>query len=59
MSYMIKLHCYQGDILTPNSMLLGRDKVMLEEDTEEGHDRNSWKKRQKYIVKSKDAARRR
>ena len=40
----------QYPILTPNSMLLGRDTVMLEEDPEED-DRNSWKKRQKYIVR--------
>ena len=39
-------------------MLLGRDTVMLGEDTEED-DRNSWKKRQKYIVRCKDAAWRR
>ena len=39
-------------------MLLGQDTVMLEEDTEED-DKNSWKKRQKYIVRCKDAAWRR
>ena len=37
-------HDIQYPILTPNSMLLGRDTVMLEEDPEED-DRNSWKKR--------------
>ena len=31
-------------------MLLGRDTVMLKEDPEED-DRNSWKKRQKYILR--------
>ena len=39
-------------------MLLGRDTAMLEEDPEED-DKNSWKKRQKYIVRCKDAAWRR
>ena len=39
-------------------MLLGRDTAMLEEDPEED-DKNSWKKRQKYIVRYKDAACRR
>ena len=34
----------ENPIFTPNSMLLGRDTVMLEEDPEED-DRNSWKKR--------------
>ena len=48
----------QYPILTPNSMLLGRYTVMLEEDLEED-DRNSWKKRQKYIARCKDAAWRR
>ena len=47
----------QYPILTPNSMLLGRNTVMLEEDPEEAEDdRNSWKKRQKYIVRCKGAA---
>ena len=45
----------QYPILTPNSMLLGWDTVMLEEDLEED-DRKSWKKRQNYIVRCKDAA---
>ena len=45
----------QYPILTPNSMLLGRDTVMLEEDPEE-YDKNSWKKRQKYSVRCKEAA---
>ena len=45
----------QYQILTPISMLLGQDTVMLEEDPEED-DKNSWKKRQKYIVRCKDAA---
>ena len=48
-------HDIQYPILTPNSMLLGRDTAMLEEDPEE-NDKNSWKKRQKYIVRCKDAA---
>ena len=39
-------------------MLLGRDTVMLEEDPEED-DKNSSKKRQKYIVRCKDGAWRR
>ena len=51
-------HDIQYPILTPNSMLLGRDTAMLEEDPEE-NDKNSWKKRQKYIVRCKDAAWRR
>ena len=48
----------QYPILTPNSMLLSRDTVMLEEypEEEQDDDRNSWKKRQKYIVRYKDAA---
>ena len=49
----------QYPIVTPNSMLLNRDTVMLEEDPEEEDDRNSWKKRQKYIVRCKDATWRR
>ena len=49
----------QYPILTPNSMLLGRYTVMLEEDLEEEDDRNSWKKCQKYIARCKDAAWRR
>ena len=48
----------QKPIFTPNSMLLGRDTVMLEEDPEED-DKNSSKKRQKYIVRCKDGAWRR
>ena len=40
-------------------MLLGRDTVMLEEDPEEEDNRFSWKKRQKYGVRCKDAAWRR
>ena len=48
----------QYPILTPHSTLLGRDTAMLEEDPEED-DKNSWKKRQKYIVRYKDAAWRR
>ena len=39
-------------------MLLGRDTVMLEEDPEED-DKNSSKKRQKYIARCKDGAWRR
>ena len=46
----------QYPILTPNIMVLGLDTVMLEEDPEEEDDKNSWKKRQKYIVRCKDAA---
>ena len=49
----------QYPILTSNSMLLGRDTVMLEEDPEEEDNRFSWKKRQKYGVRCKDAAWRR
>ena len=49
----------QYPILTPNIMVLGLDTVMLEEDLEEEDDKNSWKKRQKYIVRCKDAAWRR
>ena len=45
----------QYPILTLNSMLLGRYTVMLEKDPEEEDDRNSWKKRQKYIARCKDA----
>ena len=45
--------------LTPNSMLLGSDIVMLEEDPEEEDDKNSWKKRQNDIVRCKEAAWRR
>ena len=48
----------QNPIFTENSMLLGQDTVMLEEDTKED-DRNSCKKHQKYIVRCKDAAWRR
>ena len=40
-------------------MLLGRDTAVLEEDPEEEDDKNSWKKREKYIVRCKDAAWRR
>ena len=40
-------------------MVLGRDTVMLKEDPEEEDNRDSWKKRQKYIVRCKDAAWRR
>ena len=40
-------------------MLLGSDIVMLEEDPEEEDDKNSWKKRQNYIVRCTDAAWRR
>ena len=40
-------------------MLVGRDIVMLEEDPEEEDDKNSWKKRQNYIVRCTDAAWRR
>ena len=41
-------------------MLLGSDIVMLEEDPEEEEDdKNSWKKRQNYIVRCTDAAWRR
>ena len=40
-------------------MLLGRDTVMLQEDPEEEDNRFSWKKRQKYGVRCKDAAWRR
>ena len=49
----------QYPILTPNSMLLGRDTVILEEDSEEEDDQNSRKKRQKYIARCKDAVWRR
>ena len=45
----------QYQILNPNSMLLDRDTVMIEEDPEED-DKNSCKKRQKYIATCKDAA---
>ena len=48
----------QYPILTSDSMLLGRDTVMLEEYPEED-ERNSWKRRQKYIVRRKKAAWRR
>ena len=48
----------QYPILTSNTMLLGRDILMLDEDLEED-DKNSWKKRQKYIVRCKGAAWRR
>ena len=41
----------QYPIVTPNSMLLARDTVMLEKDPEEEDDKNSWNKRKKYIVK--------
>ena len=46
-------------VLTPNSMLLGSDIVMLEEDPEEEDDKKSWKKRQNYIVRCTDATWRR
>ena len=48
----------QYPILTPNTMLLSQDTVMLAKDPEE-HDRGKWKKRRKYTVRCKDAAWRR
>ena len=46
----------QYPMLTPNSMLLGQDTVILGEDPEEEDNRGSWKKCQKYIARCKDAA---
>ena len=50
----------QCPILTPNSMILGRDTKMIDGNMIEDEEGDlSWRKRQKYVKRCKDAAWRR
>ena len=47
----------QCPILTPNSMTLGRDTKMVDENMVDDEEEDlSWQKRQKYVKRCKDAA---
>ena len=48
----------QYPVLTPNSMILGRDTAALQENPKD-EDESDWKKRQRYIKRCKEAAWRR
>ena len=43
----------QYPVIRPNSMIHGREKTVLEENPED-EDESDWKKRQRYIKRSKD-----
>ena len=45
----------QYPILTPNSMILGRDTKMVDENMVEDKEDLGWQKRQKYVKTFKDA----
>ena len=50
----------QHSVLTPNSMILGRDTKMVDGNMVENKEEDlSWRKRQKHIKRCKDAAWRR
>ena len=53
----INMNNDQRPILTPNSMILGRDTKMVDGNmTEDEEEDLSWRKRQKYVKRCKDVA---